>query len=300
MQVYYGTDDDYIEVGRTLSRVSRVGPNFYIPRGEGERAALFGDPAPGKLKHIKIDDDMYSADVAVIINGSFTRVTRVSDTRQFWSEAGQHIAQPDLALHYLHQSLRLDYGSMKEEYPEQLMTATFLSPTDRVLEIGGNIGRNSLIIGSIVERLVVLESDPQSAAKLIHNRNLNGMFFHVEASALSEKRLIQNGWNTKPSEVDEPGWFPIQTITYDRLIDKYGFRPNTLVVDCEGALYDILKDNETILEGVNLVIIENDFMDIQHKRFVDGLFVKNGLKRMYSNAGGGGPCYDFFYEVWGR
>ena len=44
---------------------------------------------------------------------------------------------------------------------------------------------------------------------------------------------------------------------------------NVLVVDCEGALYYILKDEPEFLNGFETIIIENDFLIITHKEFVN-------------------------------
>jgi hypothetical protein len=73
---------------------------------------------------------------------------------------------------------------------------------------------------------------------------------------------------------------------------------NTLVADCEGALYYIMKENPDFLQTFNKIIIENDFNDIEHKEFIDNEFKKHNLKRIHHEQGGWGPCSDFFYEVW--
>lgn len=82
------------------------------------------------------------------------------------------------------------------------MTAKFLNGTENVLEIGGNIGRKSLIIAHILHHnnFVTIETNPDDATKLMHNRDLNNFHFHVETSALSARKLIQKGWNTIPSD----------------------------------------------------------------------------------------------------
>ena len=73
---------------------------------------------------------------------------------------------------------------------------------------------------------------------------------------------------------------------------------NVLVADCEGALYYILKDEPEFLNGFETIIIENDFTDIKHKEFINEEFERYKFKRVYKLAGGFGPCYDCFYEVW--
>jgi len=91
----------------------------------------------------------------------------------------------------------------------------------------------------------------------------------------------------------------VNIITYSNLCEKYKINFDTLIIDCEGAFYYILLDMPEILENINLVIIENDFNDINDKIFVDSLFKKNGLKveyteSLYLNR----LCGNNFYEVW--
>ncbi len=73
---------------------------------------------------------------------------------------------------------------------------------------------------------------------------------------------------------------------------------NVLVVDCEGALYYILKDEPEFLNGFETIMIENDSTDIKHKEFVDEEFKRYYFKSIFRKSGGFGPCYNYFYEVW--
>ena len=92
-------------------------------------------------------------------------------------------------------------------------------------------------------------------------------------------------------KVKNATWTDIKSKYFKHIFD-------TLVADCEGALYYILRDEPTFLENFKKIIIENDFNDIDHKNFVDNQFRKYGFKREYAKSGGFGPCFGFFYEVW--
>lgn len=204
-------------------------------------------------------------------------------------------------LQTIHSQLHLIHGSLAEEYPEQLMSAMYLSKNAKVLELGGNVGRNSCVIASILKdsrNLVVVESFSEFAKLLQENRDVNGLHFHIEASAISQVPLIQNGWKTIPSEVDLPGYSRVNIISFSQLNEKYRIKFDTLVVDCEGALYYMLVDDPKILKHLKTIIIENDFNDLEHMNYVQKLFTENGLKCVYNQAGGWGPCYDYFYQVW--
>jgi FkbM family methyltransferase len=203
-------------------------------------------------------------------------------------------------LSLIHNKLKINYGSFNEEYPEQLMSVKYLTRNKKVLEIGGNIGRNSLIIASIVDNnnFVSLECDTEISKHLIENRDTNNLSFVVENSALSKRKLIQKGWDTKPSEVLEDGYKEVNTITYDELMNKYNIKFDTLVLDCEGAFYYILMDMPEILNNIKLIIMENDYHDIDHKNYIDDQLIKNGFYNDYREAGGWGVCFNNFFEVW--
>jgi FkbM family methyltransferase len=214
----------------------------------------------------------------------------------------------------MHNSIKIKDGSMEDEYPEQLMATKYIKPHNKVLEIGGNIGRNSIIISSILDddsNLVVLECDPNIANSLRRNLASNGFAPHVESAALSKRQLIQRGWDTIPSDVVLDGWKKVNTINYNELVKKYDVNFDTIVADCEGALYYILKDQPHILYNIKMLIMENDYKDASHKEFVDKLLTGVGFKRIYVRPGGWREYpkssfeydhifYDNFFEVWSR
>jgi len=206
-------------------------------------------------------------------------------------------------INVLHSNLKLNHGSFQEELPEQLITFKYLKGTEKILEIGGNIGRNSLIIASILQKynnnnFVVLESNYDIFLKLKENRDINNFNFFIENSALSKRQLIQKGIETIPSNIIINGYFPVNIIDYYSLINKYNIDFDTLILDCEGAFFYILLDMPEILNNINLIIMENDYNDINHKIFIDNLLSKNNFYRDYFQSGGWGCCQQFFYEVW--
>ena len=200
-------------------------------------------------------------------------------------------------------NLKINHGSFNEELPEQLMAVKYLTGNENILEIGGNIGRNSLVMASILNKngntnLVTLECDRGSAAALIHNKNLNNLKFHVVIAALSKRKLIQQGWNTIVSDKLLPNYNWVNTITLAKIRSKCNFTFDTLVIDCEGAFYYILMDMPEILDNIKLIIVENDYTDLSHKIYIDEQLKNNNFYVDYTEAGGWGPCYNNFYEVW--
>lgn len=311
MKIYYGYDSEhYVDVTHIALNKCVSNNLIVIPKNDHLRANIFGDPYSGFLKHILIVDNLntqykipHYKGAVIEFNSNYEDIV-VNNSAKFWYEKiGKFIDNPDERLSELHNHLVFNYGSLSEEYPEQLLTIKFINENLKVLEIGGNVGRNSLIISTILKdskNLVILESNPEIAKQLQDNLSSNGVDSNIEVSALSQQKLIQNGWNTLPlidNNIPE-GWKEIATITYEQLITKYNINFDTLIADCEGALYYILKDMPQLLNNINMVIVENDYLDINHKNFINSVFEEYGLKRIFYQSGGWGPCYEFFYEVW--
>lgn len=289
MEFFYGIKEKAVNITNVVFEKCKSGNIISIPQNDHSRASIFTDPLIGTVKsiYIKHNDIIteYDSETIVFVNLD----TNIITTRNVNKE-----------INNIHCKLKLDYGSFREEMPEQMMAVTFLTGSEKVLEIGGNIGRNSLVIGSIVENsnFVVMECDENIANQLEHNRNQNNMKFHIEKSALSKRQLIQKGWDTIPSDVILDGYKKVNTISHAELKTKYNINFDTLVLDCEGAFYYILMDMPEILENINLIIMENDYHNIEHKKFVDETLIKNKFNVVYSLAGGWGCCYGNFFEVW--
>lgn len=299
MKVYYGANNQYVDVTYICQKKLVQNGRLSIPKTDPERAKIFGDPLWGVLKNIKIEETIYGPNDEIDI--PFDSLPLENFRKNWWNETGKFLDSPQEKLARLHEHICLNHGNMRDEYPEQLMAMTYILPEDTVLEIGGNIGRNSCIIASILDddrRLVVLESCAEYAKQLEDNRNQNYFNFHIEASALSKVPLIQRNWNTFVSQVVPEGYTKVNTITFNELTEKYGLEFNVLVLDCEGAIYQILKDQPDLLDTIELIIIENDFTEIEKKEFVHTFFEKSGFQPVHTQAGGWGPCYSCFFQVW--
>ena len=303
MQITYGTQGNAIDVTAVALSTCMKSSILYIPPDDNARARLFTDPIYGKVKSIFIDGVAYEATTPIFVD-TVAQTVHTTCIPQYIRDI-----YPDESvtanLISMQNKLTLLHGSFRDEFPEQRMAVRFLLPTDSVLEIGGNVGRNSLIIGSLVNQdsLVTLESDPAIAAQLIENRNANGMTFAIEPFALSLRPLMQKGWDTIVSDTPVDGYKKVNTITLAELRAKY--KPFTaLVLDCEGAFYYILLDMPDILDGIRTVIMENDYYDRSHKAYIDTTLQERGFTRVYKESLG--PEYAFkkfpfaenFFEVW--
>jgi FkbM family methyltransferase len=295
MKITYGLDDKTVDVTE-ICLTKLVNRNIItIPSGDNTRAGFFSDPLFGTVKKIYILNGStlteYDANQTIKINIVDNTIHSISNL------------EIDTKLSTIQSKLHLNYGSFEHELPEQKMVTRYLTGKEKVLEIGGNIGRNSLIIASILEdssNLVVLESDTNIANQLRENRELNNFQFKIENSALSKRKLIQKGWNTIVSDTVLEGYQPVNTITMTELSSKYKIEFDTLVLDCEGAFYYILMDMPEIINNVNLIVMENDYWELSHKIYIDAVLTKNNFYRDYVEGEGWGPCVNYFFEVWKR
>jgi len=300
MKIYYGqsysNSIDVTDVCLTRLKQNNI---ITIPSGDYNRANYFTDPFYGITKIIIISND----DNNLIIefdDSTEIKINLINNTITTTNE-NNIIMSTNNKLKDIQFRLNLKYGTFDDELPEQKMAVRFLTGNEKVLEIGGNIGRNSLIISHILHddsKLVTLESDANIAKQLIENKDSNNCNFHVENSALSKRKLIQRGWDTKPSDTLQEGYEWVNTITIDDLKNKYNIEFDTLVLDCEGAFYYILMDMPEILNNINLIIMENDYHDISHKMYIDKVLLENNFILHYIESGGWGPCYNNFFEVW--
>ncbi len=302
-RVEYGVPDNFADVTMAALQtcLGEDGTTVTIPFGEEERGARFGDPCFGIIKVVRL---CHSNGFSEIVTHSQTAQTRVRADHAFINVLGR--------LTTIHSKLQLIHGGFHEEFPEQVLACAFVSKDAKVLELGANVGRNTLVIAAILSdanNLVTLECCPESFSQLLENRSVNTAFFgtrtfRAENAALSSIALMQKKWDTFPIPAD--GIVPedfekVQTITFKELEAKYQITFDTLVADCEGALFYIFQqDAPNVLKNIKMIIMENDFHILEHKIYVDKTLQTFGFKRSFAQAGGWGPCAGFFYEVWSK
>jgi FkbM family methyltransferase len=317
VQFYYGIEGKEEDITEKVFSTCFYDHEIYIPADDNYRAYIFGDPIYKTVKRIRVvfpkKTRIYTKDEDIEIKipkGLQINFEKKMKEKLEVDRRGESVEEE---LKKIHQQLVFVDGSLQDEYPEQCMVTQFLKSNSNVLEIGSNIGRNTVIIASLLEKssqLVTLESDPQSVKSLKKNRFINRLHFYVEDSALSYQKLIQKNWVTIPSEEVLPGYFSVKTITYEELEEKYKVKFDTIVADCEGALYHILLSRPSILTNIEMVILENDFSKDEEREFVNQLFTDYGLKKIFSKPLTDQPeyimkkfspsCLPSFYEVWIR
>jgi FkbM family methyltransferase len=292
IQILYGVVGQYVDITEIAKRFCYDNSTIIIPKGDDNRSRLFADPCYGKTKHICITQDdvktLYDANTEIHYKVKFPDFESLDET------TCERLSK-------LHKKLKLENGSLDEEYPEQLMATTFIPPNAKVLEIGANIGRNTCIIASLLDdssNLVTLETDITNIPILEKNRDINDLKFQIEGSALSKRKLIQRHWDTVPSDILYDGWTSVNTITWTDLQSKFNIQFDTLVADCEGALYWIIQDEPEFLSSFKLILIENDYKNPEHKVYVNQKYIENGFKRLLAVPYMWSEYYSNFYEAW--
>ena len=311
--IKYGTEFNNIDVTDIVLEKCKINNSICIPENDERRACLFTDPVFGIKKYIFIVDRTNNN---ITVYDSLKKVYIDIENHQLYNSDDVPYDIKELhssvynRLRNIQKNLKIQHGSFNEEYPEQCMAIRFLTGNEKILEIGANIGRNTLIMSSILKsknnnNLVSMETDAYIAGQLEDNRKINHLDFHIENSALSKRKLIQKNWNTIPSDVLLPGYSQVNIISFEELKQKYNINFDTLVLDCEGAFYYILMDMPEILDNIQLIIMENDYLDATHKKYVDNMLTQNNFSVVYEEPGNCNivfekfyHCHNCFYQVW--
>ena len=306
-KILYGANDNFRDITSKASEMLMVNNIIYIPCDDNIRAHYFGDHLYRTLKTVIIVYKEGGETKSVACAPSQEGYVDMTNNKVYIDNAPDEIKHKcntwEHKLRSIHRCYLMAGGNFNCEYPEQLMAIKYLTGKEKVLEIGANIGRNTLVINHIIKdaaqnNFVTMECDPNTANTLMYNRDVNNVSFFVEASALSKRKLIQKGWDTIASDEVLEGYVPVKTITWEQLNKKYNIQFDTLILDCEGAFYYILMDMPEVLDHINMIIMENDYKVIEHKQYVDSMLIERGFEVAYSEAGGWGPCQPFFFQVW--
>ena len=164
MKITYGTREKNIDVTEIVYKSLLKNGIIIIPSNDNVRCGYFTDPLVGTLKSVFINDTEYDSETIVFIDNE--KVYTIENVPEEFKKD-----LPELKLNEIHKKLKIKYGTLTDEYPEQIMAVTYLKGHENVLEIGGNIGRNTLVINSILKegKLVTLECDQNIAQQLNEN-----------------------------------------------------------------------------------------------------------------------------------
>ena len=199
----------------------------------------------------------------------------------------------------------------RSEKVEQSMNMRFLNGTERVLELGACMGRNSLVMATILNehggKLVSIEANPTIVERLRKARAASGLTFDIIDKPLSRHRMMVYKWMSRCIEPHDPiprKWREVATTTLGDVKAASGVGTfDTLVVDCEGAFHGILKEFPGVMKGVTKVIIENDSRDAKEAEEIHQNLRDHGLQPNWSkklNLCKGFPKRAEFWQCWVR
>lgn len=329
LRIFYGCGQTFLDVTARAFERCYDGTRIYIPSGD-TADLFFPDPSVGNVKSIVVfRNEGAETSCQQFHPGQEIRIHPTDDEKR---DAGvdrlaerRMVSPPDELstaerINFYHEQLICSGGYITHEWCEQSMVVDFMDADAKVLELGSNVGRNTLMISCVLNderNLVTLECNPFFVELLRNNRFANDFHFHIEPSALSYRRLIQSkrhhqygnageAWEAIPSETLEEGYEWVSTITFEQLKDKYRLDFDTLVADCEGALFYILQDNPGMLKNMKTIILESDYRQAGQKPAVERVFTDFGFEKVYSLPLDTDvselpqECVDSFWEVWKR
>lgn len=315
VKVLYGIIHSHVDATSRTVKPSNFPGRFIFedPGGDHERLRVIspaGDPARQIVKKLFIYDAATNELLIELPPFVFKYGIHFSSASELVSTLSTFHATPAKLAKIHHRFAKVGFsGNYLEEYHEQLLAAAFIPPTAKVLELGANVGRNTCVIGSILDdpsRLVSFETVHFDACVAKINLNKCGLpGVNVEIAAVSSIRLEQQSWLTRPIPPGQrdasAGWTEVKTIPYARVVAKYGTF-DTLVADCEGALLFILRDAPELLDTVKRIIVENDYNDLAHYKEVVMHFINKGFRKVLymGNLDAPFPTKPYFYEAWVR
>ena len=149
------------------------------------------------------------------------------------------------------------------ENNERSLIRKHLDSNSNVLELGGCVGVVSNVINDILNNKsnhIVLEANPNLIQFLTHNKKINKAQFKIENLILSKKKeswfYISKNILSSSSYKDNPflNQKKVKCLTYEQIQNKHSISFDTLIMDIEGAEYEVLKSIN--YKKIKLIIVE--------------------------------------------
>jgi FkbM family methyltransferase len=190
---------------------------------------------------------------------------------------------------------------------EQYLVSKWIKPTDIVLELGARYGIVSCTINLLLNKKnkkkhVVVEPDVEVHKYLLKNRNMTNSKFTIFKYPINNEKIkyISNDEFTglgnyivkiNPLDTSNPSDTSnsSDTLNYENIIKNvshkefyniYKQKFNVLIVDCEGCLCDFLLQNESILEQLEMIIMEIDNENLCDYSIIYKLLTKYNIEEV--------------------
>ena len=176
------------------------------------------------------------------------------------------------------------------EWDEWMLVQALIRPDSTVLELGARYGTTSCTLAGALNnsgRLVSVEPDGSVHAALLANRASHWCNFHLLNGTVSlrphamleqdaDARDVDGKYGTRfrtaasvASDKVPAGrgakWQPLVPNVPFRQLEAYlgGPRINTLLIDCEGCIGSFLDGQEELLDGIELLLLVEDWLMIE-------------------------------------
>lgn len=177
----------------------------------------------------------------------------------------------------------------KYEKEEATYLSRYLSPGDKVIELGSCLGYVSCLTNQILEdksQHVVLEANPQLIAWIEKNRDENHCGFAIENCIISlqDKNefyihdLIVGG-STKRKTGHK---IEVDGTSFSTLEKKYHTKFNTLIMDIEGGELDLLRSHKDSIAKFEKIFYEvhpfANILTVEEARECENILLSCGFK----------------------
>ena len=151
----------------------------------------------------------------------------------------------------------------KYEKEESTHLSNYLSPSDRVLELGSCLGYVSCLTNKVLDdkkQHLVLEANPHLIDWIEKNKQENNCHFEIEHCIISNKKknefyihdLIVGG-STKRATVHS---IEVDGTTFSDLEVKHGIDFNTLIMDIEGGELELFREHRNEIAKFQKIFYE--------------------------------------------
>jgi FkbM family methyltransferase len=111
---------------------------------------------------------------------------------------------------------------------------------------------------------IVIEPDKLIMSSLKKNKKNFKAQFKICEKAISNYPLYftKNGTGSYVSKNKTQNSDLIQTISLEKIMDKYKLNFNVLVVDCEGCICNLFEENPQLYKTLKVIIFEKDKIEV--------------------------------------
>jgi len=158
-------------------------------------------------------------------------------------------------------------GDVMKDYVEKRemnIAQKFIDPESTVLELGARYGTVSVITNKKLRdptKHVVVEPDSAVWEALESNRDFHDCQFGVVKGVLSKKPSFLKRTRNKYANFisSRSDGEKVRNFDFDQLQRDYGLLFDTLIIDCEGCMEQLMKDFPNILDNINFITFEQDY-----------------------------------------